>query len=54
MKKKYIDPLLGTYLAMTNPDAPNNPGQKYFLTESGKSLLEAREVGEKNPLLAGW
>ena len=47
MKKKYIDPLLGTYLAMTNPDAPNYPGQKYFLTELGKSLFEAREDGEK-------
>ena len=40
MKKKYIDPLLGKYLEMTTPDAPNNPGQKYYLTELGKSMFE--------------
>jgi ATP-dependent DNA helicase RecG len=40
MKRKYIDPLLGKYFEMTIPNSPNNPGQKYYLTELGKSLLE--------------
>ena len=39
MKKKYIDPLLGQYFDMTIPNSPNNPGQKYYLTELGKALL---------------
>ena len=38
--KKYIDPLLGKYFEMTIPDSPNNPGQKYYLTESGKVLSD--------------
>ena len=29
MKKKFIDPLLGVSLQMTEPDAPNSPTQKY-------------------------
>ena len=40
MKKKYIDPLLGKYFDMTIPNSPNNPSQKYYLTEAGKALLE--------------
>ena len=40
MKKKYIDPLLGRCFEMTIPDSPNNPNQKYYLTELGKVLLE--------------
>ena len=40
MKKKYIDPLLGKCFEMTIPNSPNNPGQKYYLTELGKALLE--------------
>ena len=39
MKKKYIDPLLGKCFDMTIPNSPNNPGQKYYLTEMGKALL---------------
>ena len=39
MKKKYIDPLLGKCFDMTIPNSPNNPGQKYYLTELGKALL---------------
>ena len=40
MKRKYIDPLLGKCFEMTIPNSPNNPGQKYYLTEMGKALLE--------------
>ena len=40
MKKKYMDPLLGKCFDMTIPNSPNNPGQKYYLTELGKALLE--------------
>lgn len=40
MRRKYIDPLLGKYLEMTIPDSQNNLGQKYYLTESGKALLD--------------
>ena len=43
MKRKYIDPLLGKYFEMTIPDSPNNPGQKYYLTESGKALLSKKK-----------
>ena len=43
MKKKYIDPLLGKCFDMTIPNSPNNPGQKYYLTELGKALLENEE-----------
>jgi ATP-dependent DNA helicase RecG len=38
MKKKYIDPLLGKYIEMTLPDTPNNPAQKYVLTDAGRKL----------------
>ena len=29
VKKKYINPLLGKTLRMTEPDSPNSPTQKY-------------------------
>ena len=38
MKKKYIDPMIGRYLEMTQPDAPNSPKQRYVLTIEGKGL----------------
>ena len=39
MKKKYIDPLLGMYLEMTQPETPNSPSQRYVLTEIGKGMV---------------
>ena len=54
-KKRYLDVLIDMGIVeMTQPDSPKSPTQKYFLTELGKSLLEAREVGEKKSLRAGW
>ena len=39
-KKKYLDPLMKMgILAMTQPDSPRSPTQKYYLTELGKALL---------------
>ena len=39
-RNKYIKPLLElNLLAMTIPDKPSSPNQKYFLTEHGKALL---------------
>ena len=38
MKKKYIDPLLGRYLEMTQPETPNSPAQRYVLTEEGRRM----------------
>ena len=38
MKKKYIDPILGNYIEMTIPDAPNSKLQKYILTDTGREL----------------
>ena len=39
-KKKYLDPLMKMgILAMTQPDSPTSPTQKYYLTELGKALL---------------
>ena len=38
MKKKYIDPILGKYIEMTIPDAPNSKLQKYILTDAGREL----------------
>ena len=32
---------LGKYIEMTRPEVPNNPSQKYMLTEAGKSLFDA-------------
>ena len=39
-KRNYIDPLLELrILAMTQPDSPKSPTQKYYLTEMGNALL---------------
>lgn len=39
-KKKYLDPLMKMgILAMTQPNSPKSPTQKYYLTEMGKALL---------------
>lgn len=35
MKRRYIDPLLGTLLSMTEPDSPNSPTQKYVTIKRG-------------------
>lgn len=40
-KRNYIDPLLELrILAMTQPDSPKSPTQKYYLTEMGKQLIK--------------
>ena len=40
-KRNYIDPLLELrILAMTQPNSPKSPTQKYYLTDIGKALLE--------------
>ena len=37
----YLAPALKAgVIAMTQPDSPRSPTQKYYLTESGKSLIE--------------
>ena len=39
-KSNVIDPLIAEgLLAMTQPDSPRSPSQKYYLTELGKELL---------------
>ncbi len=38
MKKKYIDPLLGISLCMTEPDSPNSPTQKYVVMEQAQNV----------------
>jgi ATP-dependent DNA helicase RecG len=41
-KNKYIDPLLETgIIKMTIPDRPNSSKQKYYLSQKGRSFLEA-------------
>ena len=40
-KTNIIDALMeGGLVAMTQPDSPKSPTQKYYLTELGKALLE--------------
>lgn len=34
MKKKYVDPLLGESLSMTEPDSPDSPTRKYVATKN--------------------
>ncbi len=47
-KNKYINPLLNEgLLAMTVPDKPNSPLQKYYTTEEGKSLICPEENNKK-------
>ena len=44
-KTNIIDALIeGGLAAMTQPDSPNSPTQKYYLTELGKALLEIIKV----------
>ena len=44
-KRNYIDPLLELrILAMTQPDSPKSPTQKYYLTELGKQLIKNTTV----------
>ena len=33
LKRKHIDPILGTRLLMTEPDSPTSPTQKYVARE---------------------
>jgi hypothetical protein len=42
MKKKYIDPILGKYIEMTIPEAPNSKLQKYILTDTGRELSKIK------------
>ena len=42
MKKKYIDPILGKYIEMTIPEAPNSKLQKYILTDAGRELSKIK------------
>jgi len=38
-RENYVNPALdGGWIKMTIPDTPNNPNQKYLLTEKGKAL----------------
>lgn len=44
-KVNVINPLISEgVVAMTQPDSPKSPSQKYYLTEIGKELL-ANEIG---------
>ena len=39
-KAKYVNPLIGEQLvALTRPNKPTSPNQRYYLTDKGKSLL---------------
>ena len=40
--KKYIDPILGKYIEMTIPEAPNSKLQKYILTDAGRELSKIK------------
>ena len=41
----YLNPALEAgVLAMTQPDSPKSPTQKYYLTDVGKSLIESRSI----------
>jgi ATP-dependent DNA helicase RecG len=40
-RDKYINPFLDLgFLEMTQPDKPNSPKQKYFITIKGKEFLD--------------
>ena len=42
-KTTIIDTLIeGGLVAMTQPDSPKSPTQKYYLTEAGRALLDGR------------
>ncbi len=47
-KSNVIDPLLGAgIVAMTHPDTPKSPNQKYYLTEYGKSLMDNENTAKQ-------
>jgi predicted HTH transcriptional regulator len=47
-KKKYINPMLEMNLiAMTLPDKPNSPNQKYIITGNGSELLNSLLKGKE-------
>lgn len=47
-KKKFIDPLITEGLvAMTQPDSPKSPTQKYYLSDYGKGLLQTKSADSK-------
>ncbi len=47
-KKKFIDPLITEgMIAMTQPDSPKSPTQKYYLTDFGKGLLKTKSTDNK-------
>ena len=48
MKKKYIDPLLSRYLEMTLPETPNNPAQRYVLTEAGRTMELSQQISDSD------
>ena len=49
-KAKFIDPLISEgIVAMTHPNSPKSPTQKYFLTDFGKVLLKI-EVEDKETI----
>jgi hypothetical protein len=52
-KKKYIDPILGKYIEMTIPDAPNSKLQKYILTDAGRAWQNQTLIEHRNSDKAG-
>jgi hypothetical protein len=52
-KANVIDPLITEGLvAMTHPDSPNSPTQKYYLTDTGKSFIENKSLTNKTTLVS--
>lgn len=50
-KRNYLDPLLTEdIIAMSKPDKPTSPSQKYFLTEKGQLILETEEKTVRQPV----
>lgn len=48
-KAKYVSPFIAEgFVAMTHPNSPKSPNQKYYLTVSGKTLLK-NETNRKQP-----
>ena len=48
-KAKYVSPLIeAQFVAMTLPNKPTSPNQKYYLTDSGKTLLTNEMKGAEN------
>ena len=43
-KKNYINPLVNNgLLALTVPDKPSSPNQRYITTEKGRNVLEQKK-----------